>query len=98
VVFISIVIFDLLGPPLIKNCSVFLGLLMGIIVAAGCGYFDNSTISAAPAATFLWTTTFKLSVKGDLILPFIAAYFVIVSFLRLLLQLRINRLTYDVQT
>lgn len=33
---------DLLGPPLLKNASVMLGLLVGIIVAAACGYFDTS--------------------------------------------------------
>ncbi|ORY73114.1 Xanthine/uracil/vitamin C permease [Leucosporidium creatinivorum] len=78
-VFISIIIFDLLGPPIVQNCSVFLGLLVGLIIAAGCGYFDGSTITSAPAATFLWTTRFPLSVRGDLVLPFIAAYLVIVS-------------------
>ncbi|KAM0747519.1 Xanthine/uracil permease [Meredithblackwellia eburnea MCA 4105] len=78
-VFISIILFDLLGPPLVKNCSVFLGLIVGIAIAAGCGYFDGSTISKAPSGTFLWTTRFPLSVRGDLVLPFLAAYFVIIS-------------------
>ncbi|KAL8283444.1 hypothetical protein RQP46_005854 [Phenoliferia psychrophenolica] len=78
-VFISIILLDLLGPPLVKNCSVFLGLLIGIIISAGCGYFDGSTIRDAPSGTFIWTTTFPLSVRGDLVLPFIAAYFVIIS-------------------
>lgn len=78
-VFISIVLFDLLGPPLVKNCAVFLGLLVGIVISAGCGYFDGAIIREAPVATFLWVTRFPLSVKGELVLPFIAAYFVIVS-------------------
>lgn len=34
-VFVSIIIFDLLGPPIAQNCSVFLGLLVGLIIAAG---------------------------------------------------------------
>ncbi|KAL8290072.1 hypothetical protein RQP46_003011 [Phenoliferia psychrophenolica] len=67
-VFISIILLDLLGPPLVKNCSVFLGLLIGISIAAGCGYFDGSIIRKAPSGTFLWTTTFPLSVKGDLVI------------------------------
>ncbi|KAK4698600.1 uric acid-xanthine permease, partial [Phenoliferia sp. Uapishka_3] len=78
-VFSSIILLDLVGPPLVKNCSVFLGLLIGIVIAAGCGYFDASTIRSAPGGTFLWTTTFPLSVKGDLVLPYIAAYLVIIS-------------------
>lgn len=78
--FVSIILFDLLGPPLVKNCSVFLGLVVGMAIAAGCGYFDGSIIRDAPSGTFLWTTTFPLSVRGELVLPFIAAYFVIVSF------------------
>lgn len=78
-VFVSIILFDLLGPPLVKNCSVFLGLVVGMAIAAGCGYFDGSIIRDAPSGTFLWTTTFPLSVRGELVLPFIAAYFVIIS-------------------
>lgn len=78
-VFACIVLFDLLGPPIVQNTSVFLGLLIGLIVSAACGYFEGATIRAAPIATFNWTTTFPLSVRGDLVLPFIAAYLVILS-------------------
>ncbi|GAA6014475.1 hypothetical protein JCM10207_001620 [Rhodosporidiobolus poonsookiae] len=78
-VWISIILFDLLGPPLVKNASTMLGLLVGIIIAAACGYFRKSVIDEAPAATFLWTTTFPLSVKGELVLPFLASYLVVVS-------------------
>ncbi|BGP19836.1 hypothetical protein JCM10213v2_007967 [Rhodosporidiobolus nylandii] len=72
-------LFDLLGPPLIKNCSSMLGFLVGIIIAAACGYFQSDVISSAPAGTFLWVHRFPLSVKGELILPFLAAYLVVVS-------------------
>ncbi|GAA5931570.1 hypothetical protein JCM10213_003145 [Rhodosporidiobolus nylandii] len=78
-VWISIILFDLLGPPLIKNCSSMLGFLVGIIIAAACGYFQSDVISSAPAGTFLWVHRFPLSVKGELILPFLAAYLVVVS-------------------
>ncbi|KXS10882.1 nucleoside transporter [Gonapodya prolifera JEL478] len=78
-VWISIIICDLFGPPIMKNCSSMIGLLIGIIVGAACGYFDKSTIDSAPAITFLWTTTFKLSVAGELVLPFLAAYLVVIS-------------------
>ncbi|TNY24136.1 permease family-domain-containing protein [Rhodotorula diobovata] len=78
-VWISIILIDLLGPPLLKNASVMLGLLVGIIVAAACGYFDTSVIDNAPAATFLWVRRFPLSVRGELVLPFLAAYLIVIS-------------------
>jgi NCS2 family nucleobase:cation symporter-2 len=30
------------------------GLLVGCIVAAACGYFSSSGITAAPAVSFIW--------------------------------------------
>ncbi|GAA5980475.1 hypothetical protein JCM11641_003407 [Rhodosporidiobolus odoratus] len=78
-VWVSIILFDLFGPPLVKNCSSMLGLIVGMVIAGATGYFQTSTIREAPAATFLWTTTFPLSVKGELVLPFLAAYLVVVS-------------------
>lgn len=67
------------GPPLIKNMSVMLGLVVGMIVTGALGYFDTSTIHDAPAATFVWVTTFPLSVRGELVLPLLAAYLVVIS-------------------
>ncbi|GAA6036262.1 hypothetical protein JCM8097_006865 [Rhodosporidiobolus ruineniae] len=78
-VWVSIVLFDVLGPPFFKNISSALGLIVGIIIAAACGYFQKDKIDAAPAATFLWTTTFPLSVRGELVLPFLASYLVVIS-------------------
>ncbi|GAA5839144.1 hypothetical protein JCM9279_002607 [Rhodotorula babjevae] len=78
-VWISIIIFDLLGPPLVKNASVMLGLIVGFIVSAACGYFEQSTIDNAPAATFLWVTRFPLSIRGELVLPYLAAFAVVLS-------------------
>ena len=53
-----------------------LGLLVGCIVAGACGYFDKSGITAAPVGSFIWVHTFKLSLYGPLVLPFLAVYVV----------------------
>jgi NCS2 family nucleobase:cation symporter-2 len=45
-VFVSILICERIGSPIMKSCSVVIGLLVGCIVAAGCGYFDRSGIDA----------------------------------------------------
>ncbi|KAK4046253.1 hypothetical protein OIV83_006232 [Microbotryomycetes sp. JL201] len=78
-VFASIVVFDLFGPPMVRNCSVFLGLVLGMIVAAGTGYFNGAAIDRAPVITFNWVHRFPLSVKGDLVLPFLASFIVVLS-------------------
>jgi uracil-xanthine permease len=57
--------------------SVILGLLVGCIIAAACGYFDRSGIDAAPVASFIWVHTFPLSVYGPLILPLLAVYLIL---------------------
>jgi uric acid-xanthine permease len=54
----------------------FIGLLTGCIVAGATGYFDKSTIDAAPAVSFIWVHTFKLSVSGPLILPMLTIYLI----------------------
>jgi xanthine/uracil permease len=50
-----------------------------MIIAAGVGYFDSATIDSSPSGQFLWTHTFPLSVKGELILPMLAAYLVVIA-------------------
>lgn len=66
-VFVSILICERIGSPIMKSCSVVIGLLVGCIVAAGCGYFDRSGIDAVcffPLLTYLmsvlssWTHKF----------------------------------------
>lgn len=57
--------------------SVVLGLLIGCIIAAATGYFDKSSIDAAPVASFIWVHTFPLSVYGPLILPMLAVYLIL---------------------
>lgn len=77
-VFVVIVICEKWGAPIMKSCAVICGLIVGCIVAAGCGYFDRSGIDAAPVITFLWVHTFKLKVYGPVVLPMIAVYIVLV--------------------
>ncbi|KAF8243283.1 Xanthine/uracil permease [Wilcoxina mikolae CBS 423.85] len=72
IVYITILIVEVWGAPLVRNGSVAVGLLFGAIVASATGYIDSSTINAAPAGTFLWTHTFPLGVSGALVLPLIA--------------------------
>jgi uric acid-xanthine permease len=57
--------------------SVVLGLLVGCIIAAATNYFDRRSIDSAPAASFIWVQTFKLSVYGPLILPIMAVYLIL---------------------
>ncbi|KAK1962231.1 hypothetical protein LY78DRAFT_720200 [Colletotrichum sublineola] len=67
-VFITIIICERFGAPIMKSTSVVIGLLVGCIIAAACGYFDRSGIDSAPAVSFIWVHTFKLSLYGPLIL------------------------------
>lgn len=76
-VYATIIISEKFGSPIMKSCAVIVGLLVGCIVAAACGYFSSAGISAAPAATFPWVHTFKLEVYGPAVLPFLAVYIVL---------------------
>ena len=76
-VWITIIIIERFGAPLMKSCAVVLGLVVGIIISAACGYFDNSAINAAPVATFIWVKTFPLSVSGPIVLPFLAVFLIL---------------------
>jgi uracil-xanthine permease len=76
-VFISIILTERFGSPIMKSCSVVIGLLVGCIVAAACGYFDRSGIDAAPVANFIWVRTFKLQIYGPLVLPLLTVYIVL---------------------
>lgn len=62
-----------------KSASVFLGLVTGMIIAAATGYFNVSAINNAPAVTFLWVKTFPLAIRGQLVLPMIAAWTVVIA-------------------
>lgn len=75
-VFVTIVVCDKWGSPFMKSCSIVFGLLIGCIIAAGCGYFDHHQIDAAPSGQFLWLHTFKLQLYGPIVLPMLAVYIV----------------------
>lgn len=76
-VFVSILLLERFGAPIMKSCAVALSLLIGCIVAAATGYFDRSGIDEAPAASFVWVKTFPLSIYGPLVLPLLAVFIVL---------------------
>lgn len=57
-----------------RNASIIMGLVVGMIVAGGAGYVDGSSIKSAPVATFFWVHTFKLRIYAPAILPMMAVY------------------------
>lgn len=75
-VFVTIILCERFGSPIMKSTSVVIGLLTGCIIAAACGYFDRSGIDSAPAASFIWVHTFPLSVYGPLVLPIMAIFII----------------------
>ncbi|KAI0390822.1 permease family-domain-containing protein [Xylariaceae sp. FL0594] len=75
-VFITIILCERFGSPIMKSTSVIIGLLTGVIIAAATGYFSRSGIDQAPVASFVWVHTFKLSVYGPLVLPLIAVFII----------------------
>ncbi|PSR84255.1 permease family-domain-containing protein [Coniella lustricola] len=75
-VFITIILCERFGAPIMKSCSVVVGLLVGCIIAAACGYFESSGITAAPVASFIWVHTFPLTVYGPLVLPILAVFII----------------------
>jgi len=76
-VFITIILCERFGSPIMKSTAVVVGLLVGCIIAGACGYFDRSGIDAAPAVSFIWVHTFPLSLYGPLVLPLLAVYIVL---------------------
>jgi len=72
--FVSIILTELFGSPFLKNASIIVGLVVGCIVAGAAGYIDSSSITTAPAITFLWVHTFRIRVYGPAILPMLAVY------------------------
>ncbi|KAF5320857.1 hypothetical protein D9619_000117 [Psilocybe cf. subviscida] len=72
--FSTIILTEIFGSPFLKNISIIVGLVVGCIVAGAAGYISDSSIKSAPAITFLWVKTFKLSVYPPAILPMLAVY------------------------
>lgn len=76
-VFVTIIICERFGSPIMKSCAVVVGLCIGCIIGGATGYFDTSGIIAAPAVSFIWVHTFPLSVYGPIVLPLLAVYIVL---------------------
>ena len=76
-VFVTIILCERFGSPIMKSTAVVVGLLVGCIVAGACNYFDRSGIDAAPVVSFIWVHTFPLSLYGPLVLPLLAVYIVL---------------------
>ncbi|KAH9868967.1 hypothetical protein J1614_008044 [Plenodomus biglobosus] len=76
-VFITIIICERYGAPIMKSTAVVIGLLVGCIVSGATGYWSATSINAAPAVSFIWVNTFKLSVYGPIVLPLLAVYMVL---------------------
>ncbi|KAF9943767.1 hypothetical protein BGZ65_000328, partial [Modicella reniformis] len=56
------------------NAQVVLGLIVGMVVAVACGYTDSTSVNASPTVTFLWTTTYPLSIYAPAIIPLLITY------------------------
>ncbi|KAG9775445.1 Xanthine/uracil permease, partial [Aureobasidium melanogenum] len=76
-VFVTIILCERFGSPIMKSCAVVMGLLVGCIIAAATNYFDDSGIKSAKAASFIWVETFPLSIYGPMVLPFLAVFLVL---------------------
>lgn len=76
VVIVAIILCDKFGSPIMKSCSIFIGLLVGCIVAAATGYFQHESIDVAPNGQFVWVRTFPLKLYGPAVLPLLAIYLV----------------------
>ncbi|KAI9732898.1 MAG: hypothetical protein M1834_003838 [Cirrosporium novae-zelandiae] len=73
-VFVTIIVVELFGSPLMKSASVIFGLAVGCAISGATGYWSHDNIDAAPVGTFLWVKTFHLSVDGALVLPLLIMY------------------------
>lgn len=73
-VFVTVIIVEQFGSPLMKSASIVLGLAVGCAISGATGYWSKSSINAAPTVTFLWVHTFQLSVDGALILPLLIMF------------------------
>ncbi|KAI4285279.1 MAG: hypothetical protein L6R35_004698, partial [Caloplaca aegaea] len=76
-VFLTIILCERFGSPIMKSCAVVVGLLVGCIIAGATGYFSSYGINSAPAVNFIWVKTFPLSIYGPIVLPLLAVYIVL---------------------
>lgn len=73
-VFISILLIEYFGSPLMKSSAIILGLGIGCTIAAATGYWDGTSIISAPAGDFMWTSKLHYSVDGALVLPLLIMF------------------------
>ncbi|KAF4635418.1 hypothetical protein G7Y89_g2659 [Cudoniella acicularis] len=76
-VFLTIILCERFGSPIMKSTSVIFELLTGCIITAAYGYFDKSSIDAGPVVFFIWVKTFPWSIYGPLVLPLLAIYLIL---------------------
>lgn len=76
-VYLTIILAERFGAPIMKSCAVILGLLVGCIVGAATGYFTSTEIDNARSFTFMWIYTFKLGFLPQAVLPFLMVYLVL---------------------
>lgn len=62
-VFLTIILCERFGSPIMKSTSVVIGLLTGCIIAAACGYFDRTGIDSV--RTFLYLLFSFRNLCGD---------------------------------
>lgn len=72
--FITVVLIEIFGSPLMRSSAIVLGLLLPLVVAGPTGYISRSSIDASEPITFLWVHTFPLKIYAPAILPFLAVY------------------------
>ncbi|ACO69125.1 Nucleobase:Cation symporter-2 family [Micromonas commoda] len=84
-VFVMLVLVELFGSPMMKNCNVIIALLFGYFVAglsekcvgSTCRKFVVDTnIENAESITFLWVKSFKLGFYGPAVFPLLIAFLV----------------------
>jgi uracil-xanthine permease len=73
-VFVSVIVIEQFGSPIMKSAAVVLGLAIGCAISGATGYWSRDNINSAPTFTFLWTHTFPLSVDGTLVLPLLILF------------------------
>ncbi|RJE21820.1 purine permease [Aspergillus sclerotialis] len=73
-VFITIIVVELFGSPLMRSASVVFGLAVGCAISGATGYWPRENVEAAPVVSFLWVETFNLSVDGSLVLPLLVMF------------------------
>ncbi|KAF9977161.1 hypothetical protein BGZ73_006832 [Actinomortierella ambigua] len=73
-VFATIVVVEFFGSPFMRNAQVVIGLIVGFIVAAACGYTTSASLDSAPVITFLWVKTYPLSIYPPAIIPLLITY------------------------